>query len=149
MEENHRWQEVLDCHPLWFVLSPLSAIVVVAPVRSAFFGRGPSSRRAILFVDPRTGAYGMTVKRDRDDQMSRPDNRLKDEKSVERTPGLKLNADGGITIFLQNNSSGKDNESDWLPTPRDEFFLTLRAYTPREAIIAQSCRPPGVTALTG
>lgn len=62
-----------------------------------------------------------------------------------RTQGLKVDSDGDLTIFLQNDSPGKDNESNWLPAPKGEFYLILRAYMPGEGIVEQTWVPPAVT----
>ena len=32
-------------------------------------------------------------------------------------PGMKKNADGSLTIYIQNDSPGADKESNWLPAP--------------------------------
>jgi len=45
---------------------------------------------------------------------------------------LKANADGSIDLYIQNESPGKDKESNWLPAPKDEFVLMLRLYWPKE-----------------
>jgi hypothetical protein len=45
---------------------------------------------------------------------------------------LKPNADGSVTLYLQNESPGKDKESNWLPAPKDEFILMLRMYWPKD-----------------
>lgn len=36
----------------------------------------------------------------------------------DRTEGLKKDADGGLTIYIQRASPGKDKESNWLPSTR-------------------------------
>ena len=33
------------------------------------------------------------------------------------TPEMKKNADGSFTIYIQNDSPGKDKEANWLPAP--------------------------------
>jgi hypothetical protein len=43
---------------------------------------------------------------------------------------LKKNSDGSFTMYLQNESPGKDKESNWLPTPKGPFYLILRNYAP-------------------
>jgi hypothetical protein len=43
-------------------------------------------------------------------------------------PDLKLDADGGVTIYIQKDSPGKDNESKWLPAPNGPFWLAMRIY---------------------
>lgn len=49
----------------------------------------------------------------------------------DRTPGLKADADGGLTLYLQPESPGADKESNWLPTPRGPFFFAGRFYGPK------------------
>lgn len=63
----------------------------------------------------------------------------------DRTKGLKPNADGGFTIYLQSTSPGSEKESNWLPTPAGRLFtLTFRTYMPKEDIIEQRWFPPAV-----
>jgi hypothetical protein len=63
----------------------------------------------------------------------------------DRTPGIKEGADGSITLYLQATSPGKDNESNWLPTPKQgQFNMALRCYGPGEPIIKQTWQPPTV-----
>lgn len=45
---------------------------------------------------------------------------------------FKANADGSIDLYIQNESPGKDKESNWLPAPKDEFILMMRMYWPKE-----------------
>ncbi len=44
---------------------------------------------------------------------------------------LKYNADGSLTLYLQNESPGKDQEANWLPAPKGAFVLMLRMYWPK------------------
>jgi len=56
---------------------------------------------------------------------------------------LKRDADGGITIYLQHDSPGKDKETNWLPTPKGPFWTTLRLYWPKpEALDGRWKQPP-------
>ena len=56
---------------------------------------------------------------------------------------LKRDADGGLTIYIQHDSPGKDRESNWLPAPNKAFFTALRLYWPMpEAIHGQWQYPP-------
>lgn len=58
-------------------------------------------------------------------------------------PDLKHDSDGGITIYVQNSSPGKDKESNWLPAPKGPFFLAMRLYWPKEqALDGQWKAPP-------
>ena len=45
---------------------------------------------------------------------------------------LKYNADGSLTLYIQHRSPGKDKEVNWLPTPRENFYLQMRMYQPDE-----------------
>jgi hypothetical protein len=45
-------------------------------------------------------------------------------------PQLKLNADGGLTLYVQHDSPGKDKEPNWLPAPAGPFELIMRLYLP-------------------
>ena len=57
----------------------------------------------------------------------------------------QLGEDGSLTIYLQNESTGKDKESNWLPTPKDGGFkLALRLYVPKKQVADGIWTPPGV-----
>ncbi len=53
----------------------------------------------------------------------------------DRTKGVQRDAEGGLTIYIQHESPGKDKESNWLPAPQGEFFVVLRLYQPRAEVI--------------
>ena len=61
---------------------------------------------------------------------------------------MKMDADGGLTLYLQNTSPGKYKESNWLPAPEEGFYLVLRAYLPGPALLSQEWVPPAVTPVT-
>jgi len=46
-------------------------------------------------------------------------------------PTLIRDADGGITLYVQHESPGKDTEPNWLPAPNGPFFMVLRLYWPQ------------------
>ena len=46
-------------------------------------------------------------------------------------PSLKREADGGITLYVQNASPGADKQANWLPSPDGPFFMALRLYWPK------------------
>lgn len=50
-------------------------------------------------------------------------------------PNLKQDADGGLTLYVQNQSPGNDKESNWLPAPNGPFFAVLRLYWPKREIL--------------
>jgi hypothetical protein len=58
-------------------------------------------------------------------------------------PGLKRDADGGLTIYIQHASPGRDKESNWLPAPSGPFLMGLRMYWPKpEAYEGRWKKPP-------
>jgi hypothetical protein len=67
-------------------------------------------------------------------------------------PGMKTNADGSLTLYIQKDSPGKDKESNWLPAPNDTIYLVMRLYWPKEtppSILPAgkgTWQPPGVVA---
>jgi hypothetical protein len=61
-----------------------------------------------------------------------------------KSKSLKLNPDGSLTLYYQNESPGADKESNWVPAPKDEFSLYIRAYWPQPAILDGTWRPPAV-----
>jgi hypothetical protein len=56
-------------------------------------------------------------------------------------PGMKTNADGSLTLYIQNKSPGADRESNWLPAPNGDIYLVMRLYWPKTE--APSILPPG------
>jgi hypothetical protein len=51
----------------------------------------------------------------------------------DRTPGLKTNADGSLTIWIARSDPGGEKSANWLPAPAaGAFSLSLRAYLPKE-----------------
>jgi hypothetical protein len=58
-------------------------------------------------------------------------------------PGLARDSDGSLTLYVQNDSPGKDKESNWLPAPKGPFLLVLRLYWPKpEALDKTWTAPP-------
>lgn len=57
-------------------------------------------------------------------------------------PHMKKDADGGLTIYIQNESPGKDKESNWLPAPKGPFATYMRLYWPAEAALDGSWTKP-------
>jgi hypothetical protein len=47
-------------------------------------------------------------------------------------PQFKKDADGGLTLLVQNESPGKDKEANWLPAPKGPFWVIMRLYWPKE-----------------
>jgi hypothetical protein len=57
-------------------------------------------------------------------------------------PGLKRDADGGITLYLQADSPGKELESNWLPAPKGPFASVLRIYLPEPSALDGKWKAP-------
>jgi hypothetical protein len=56
-------------------------------------------------------------------------------------PGMKKNADGSLTLYIQNKSPGTDKEANWLPAPNGDIYLVMRLYWPK--VEPPSILPPG------
>jgi len=65
--------------------------------------------------------------------------------SISARQNLKANPDGSIDLYIQNQSPGADQESNWLPAPKGKFILMMRLYWPSEktpSIINGTWAPP-------
>jgi hypothetical protein len=56
-------------------------------------------------------------------------------------PGMKTNADGSLTLYIQRNPPGAEKQSNWLPAPNGPVYLVMRLYWPKE--MPPSILPPG------
>jgi hypothetical protein len=56
-------------------------------------------------------------------------------------PNMKKNDDGSLTLYIQKDSPGADQESNWLPAPNGPIYMVMRLYWPRTE--APSILPPG------
>ncbi len=56
-------------------------------------------------------------------------------------PGMKMNPDGSLTLYIQKDSPGSGKESNWLPAPNGPIYLVMRLYWPKET--PPSILPPG------
>lgn len=70
--------------------------------------------------------------------------------SVSPRNNLKFNDDGSLDLYIQNESPGKEKESNWLPAPSGKFILMFRLYWPQEtppSIVDGTWTPPAVKAV--
>lgn len=62
-----------------------------------------------------------------------------------KNKGLKLNADGSLTLYVQSDSPGADKESNWLPAPKGaDFSLYIRTYWPKKEVLDGTWTPPEI-----
>jgi hypothetical protein len=59
-------------------------------------------------------------------------------------PSLKKDADGGLTLYIQADSPGKDKESNWLPAPKGPFVMFARYYWPKKELLDDQWHTPNV-----
>jgi hypothetical protein len=65
-------------------------------------------------------------------------------------PSMKTNADGSLTLYIQNKSPGADKESNWLPAPNGPIYLVMRLYWPKTTppsilpVGEGTWQPPGI-----
>jgi hypothetical protein len=57
-------------------------------------------------------------------------------------PNFVRDSDGGITLYIQHDSPGKDKEPNWLPAPAGPFFMAMRLYWPKQAALDGSWKLP-------
>ncbi|MGZ4747532.1 MAG: DUF1254 domain-containing protein [Oryzihumus sp.] len=66
----------------------------------------------------------------------------------DRTPGLKREDDGGLTIYLEPQSPD-GHETNWLPTSAHHaWFVILRLYRPRSEVVDATWKCPGIARVT-
>ena len=58
-------------------------------------------------------------------------------------PQFRQDPDGGLTLYIQHDSPGKQWEANWLPAPTGSFFMAMRLYWPKaEAVEGKWTAPP-------
>lgn len=75
--------------------------------------------------------------------------RLMVENSINRykiggADNLKTEKDGSTIIYVQAESPGKDKEANWLPAPKEPFYMLLRMYLPKIEVLNGQYKVPGV-----
>jgi len=60
---------------------------------------------------------------------------------------MKKNADGSLTISIQKDSPGKEQEANWLPAANGPIFVVMRVYWPKESALNGTWQPPPVKAV--
>ena len=57
---------------------------------------------------------------------------------------LQTGSDGSLTIYVSSSPPSQDKITNWLPSPKGDFSLYVRAYWPEEAVLSGSWTPPAV-----
>ena len=91
-------------------------------------------------IPPVNGFWSLTLY---NDQLFFAPNSLK-RYSLSPRSNLNLNSDGSLELYIQNQSPGKEKESNWLPAPEGHFILMLRLYWPQKSVLDGSWNPPHV-----
>jgi hypothetical protein len=60
-------------------------------------------------------------------------------------PQLAKDPDGGVTLYVQNESPGKDKEANWLPAPKGPFSTIMRLYWPKPEALGGAWKQPPMT----
>ncbi len=55
---------------------------------------------------------------------------------------FKKGTDGSLTFCIQEDSPGKDLESNWLPAPDGPFYMVMRLYGPEKTALEGRWMPP-------
>jgi hypothetical protein len=66
-----------------------------------------------------------------------------------KNKGLKYNPDGSLTLYVQTDAPPAAQRDNWLPAPKSDFSLYVRAYWPKTAVIDGSWTPPAVQKMDG
>ncbi|TVL99762.1 MAG: hypothetical protein CV087_16625 [Candidatus Brocadia sp. WS118] len=59
-------------------------------------------------------------------------------------PDLKLDADGSLTLYIQQETPGADKESNWLPAPSGPFQLLVVLYWPGQEVLDGTWTSPPI-----
>jgi hypothetical protein len=132
-----------------------SNIFVNQPIETKYFyqdldeagGRlNGANRYAVIFgkgeTPPVNGFWSLTLYNQH--HLFEP-NEIKRYSVGTKNKGLKYNADGSLTIYVQAATPSDDQRANWLPAPKQgDFSLYVRAYWPKVAVTDGSWTPPAV-----
>lgn len=59
-------------------------------------------------------------------------------------PNMKLDADGGLTLYIQHDSPGTDKEANWLPAPSGSFVMAMRLFWPKPEALEGVWKKPAM-----
>jgi hypothetical protein len=70
-----------------------------------------------------------------------------DRYAISSSDDLHTEGDGSIAVRIQHEPPAKRALSNWLPSPKDQFNLTLQLHWPQRAIVDGSWVPPSIERL--
>jgi hypothetical protein len=133
-----------------------SNILVNSPNETKYFyqdldskgGRLNSARRyTVTFAKgatpPVNGFWSLSIYNEHHFFIKNPINRF----SIgTKNKDLKLGADGSLTLYVQAEApTDPAQRANWLPAPKGDFSLYVRAYWPKPAVTEGAWTPPAVT----
>ena len=125
---------------------PRAARADLVPYMSLPAETGPMWAPDCLSVWPvEGGRYGIDAHYQGHSGIERANGQQQRLKKVGLSATLKRDADGGVTLLIQNESPGKDKEANWLPAPKGPFNLTMRLYGPKSDALTGRWNPPPIT----
>ena len=91
---------------------------------------------------PSVGAFWSTSMYDADKRLmvDNPINRYK----IGSADNLTVADDGSTTLYIQAESPGKEHEGNWLPAPKEPFYMLFRMYLPDIEILNGQYHLPGI-----
>jgi hypothetical protein len=91
---------------------------------------------------PPVGAFWSTSMYDADKRLmvDNPINRYK----IGSADNLAVADDGSTTLYIRAESPGKEHEGNWLPAPKEPFYMLFRMYLPDIEILNGQYHLPGV-----
>jgi hypothetical protein len=91
---------------------------------------------------PPVGAFWSTTMYDAKKRLM-VDNPI-DRYKIGSADDLTVAADGTTTLYIQAESPGKEHEGNWLPAPKEPFYMLFRMYLPDIEILNGQYELPGV-----
>lgn len=96
-------------------------------------------------VPPVDAFWSVTLYDNEGFQVANPVNRF----AVSSWMPFKRDADGSLTLYIQNANPGSDYEANWLPAPKGPFNLTMRLYAPKSEALTGVWNPPTIKSVDG
>lgn len=96
-------------------------------------------------VPPVDAFWSVTLYDNEGFQVANPANRF----AVSSWMPFKRDADGSLTLYIQNANPGSDHEANWLPAPKGPFNLTMRLYAPKSEALTGVWNPPTIKSVDG